>query len=142
MLSIGGLAVLVSFAALRGDSRAVVASAVYGVTLILLYTASTLYHAVPVPAAKPLLRTLDHIAIYLLIAGTYTPFTLLALPGVWGWSLFAAVWTLALVGSVLELGWFRRWRKLPCCCTWAWAGSACWRSSRWPRTCRRAAWHC
>src|SRR6185312_2603333 len=112
VLSIGGLAVLVTFAALRGDARAVTASAVYGVTLILLYTASTLYHAIPNVTAKPLLRTLDHIAIYLLIAGTYTPFTLLALPGVWGWSLFAAVWTLALVGSVLELGWFRRWRKL------------------------------
>lgn len=112
VLSIGGLATLVAFAAQRGDARAVTASAVYGVTLILLYTASTLYHAVPVPAAKPLLRTLDHIAIYLLIAGTYTPFTLIALPGRWGWSLFAAVWALAFVGSVLELGWFRRYRKL------------------------------
>jgi hemolysin III len=112
VLSIAGLAVLVAFAALRGDARAVVACAVYGVTLVLLYTASTLYHAIPVVAAKPLLRTLDHIAIYLLIAGTYTPFTLIALPGAWGWSLFAAVWTLALIGSVLELGWFRRWHKL------------------------------
>ena len=102
VLSIGGLAILVVFAAMRGDAREIVACAVYGVTLILLYTASTLYHAVPVPAAKPLL----------LIAGTYTPFTLIALPGVWGWSLFGAVWALALVGSVLELGWFRRWRKL------------------------------
>ena len=112
VLSIVGLTILVVFAALRGDARAVTASAVYGVTLILLYTASTLYHAIPVPAAKPLLRTLDHIAIYLLIAGTYTPFTLIALPGAWGWSLFAAVWALAIVGSVLEFGWFRRWRKL------------------------------
>lgn len=112
VLSIGGFATLVAFAAMRGDVREIVACAVYGVTLILLYTASTLYHAIPVVAAKPLLRTLDHIAIYLLIAGTYTPFTLIALWGAWGWSLFAAVWTLALVGSVLELRWFRRWRKL------------------------------
>ena len=112
VLSIVGLAALVAFAAQRGAALDVVACAVYGVTLILLYTASTLYHAIPVVAAKPLLRTLDHIAIYLLIAGTYTPFTLIALPGAWGWSLFAAVWTLALVGSVLELGGFRRWRKL------------------------------
>ncbi|MEW9625762.1 PAQR family membrane homeostasis protein TrhA [Rhodanobacter geophilus] len=112
VLSIGGLAILVAFAARRGDARAVTASAVYGVTLVLLYTASTLYHAVHVPAARPLLRTLDHIAIYLLIAGTYTPFTLIALPGAWGWSLFATVWALALAGSALEFGWFRRWRRL------------------------------
>ena len=112
VLSIGGLAVLVTFAALRGDARAVVASAVYGVTLILLYTASTLYHAIPNVTAKPLLRTLDHIAIYLLIAGTYTPFTLLALPGAWGWSLFGAIWALAIAGSALELGLLKRSRKL------------------------------
>jgi hemolysin III len=110
VLSIGGLTTLVAFAALHGGARAVTASAVYGATLILLYTASTLYHAIPVLAAKPVLRMLDHIAIYLLIAGTYTPFTLMALSGAWGWGLFAAVWTLALVGSVLELGWFRRFR--------------------------------
>ncbi|TAL71595.1 MAG: hemolysin III family protein [Rhodanobacter sp.] len=112
VLSIGGLTTLVAFAALHGGARAVTASAVYGATLILLYTASTLYHAIPLMRAKPVLRTLDHIAIYLLIAGTYTPFTLMALSGAWGWGLFAAVWTLAVVGSVLELGWFRRYRSL------------------------------
>ena len=112
VLSIGGLATLVAFAALHGDARVVAASAVYGTTLVVLYTASTLYHAVSIAAAKPALRTLDHIAIFLLIAGTYTPFTLIALPGVWGWSLFAAVWTLALLGSALELGLLRRYRRL------------------------------
>src|SRR5512139_3175474 len=112
VLSIGGLAALVALSAMHGGARDVVASAVYGATLVLLYTASTLYHAVPVARAKPVLRTLDHIAIYLLIAGTYTPFTLIALPGRWGWSLFAAVWTLAAIGSVLEFGMFRRYRKL------------------------------
>ena len=112
VLSIAGLAALVAVSVRYGDAGDVIASAVYGATLVLLYTASTLYHAVPVPAAKPVLRTLDHIAIYLLIAGTYTPFTLIALPGRWGWSLFAAVWTLAVIGSVLELGWFRRYRRL------------------------------
>lgn len=112
VLSIAGLATLVAFAALHGNALAVVACAVFGISLVLLYTASTLYHAVPVAAAKPVLRALDHIAIYLLIAGTYTPFTLITLPGAWGWSLFAGVWALALAGSALELGLLVRYRKL------------------------------
>lgn len=112
VLSIAGLATLVTSAALHDDARAVTASVVYGVALILLYTASTLYHAIPVPAAKPVLRTLDHVAIYLLIAGTYTPFTLIALPGAWGLSLFTAVWALAFIGSMLEFAWLRRHRGL------------------------------
>jgi len=111
-LSVAGLAMLVAFAALHGNALTVVACAVFGTSLVLLYTASTLYHSVSLAAAKPALRTLDHIAIYVLIAGTYTPFTLIALPGVWGWSLFTAVWTLALAGSALELGLLRRYRKL------------------------------
>ncbi|MDE1893328.1 MAG: hemolysin III family protein [Pseudomonadota bacterium] len=111
-LSIAGLAVLVAFAALHGNALTVVACAVFGTSLVLLYTASTLYHSVSLAAAKPALRTLDHIAIYVLIAGTYTPFTLIALPGAWGWSLFTAVWALALAGSALELGLLRRYHKL------------------------------
>jgi hemolysin III len=112
VLSIAGLATLVAFAALHGNALTVIACAVFGASLVLLYTASTLYHSVSVASAKPALRALDHIAIYVLIAGTYTPFTLIALPGVWGWSLFAAVWALALMGSALELGLFGRYRKL------------------------------
>lgn len=112
VLSIAGLATLVAFAALHGNALTVVACGVFGTSLVLLYTASTLYHSISVAAAKPALRALDHIAIYVLIAGTYTPFTLIALPGVWGWSLFVAVWMLALAGSVLELGLFRRYHKL------------------------------
>ena len=111
VLSIAGLAVLVAFSAMQGDARAVVASSVFGTTLILLYTASTLYHSVPGVAAKRALRTLDHIAIFLLIAGTYTPFTLLALPGAWGWGLFGTIWALALIGSAAELGLLKRYRK-------------------------------
>ncbi|WP_266157365.1 PAQR family membrane homeostasis protein TrhA [Dyella silvatica] len=111
LLSIAGLVWLVALSSMLGDARAVVASAVFGSTLILLYTASTLYHSIPGVAAKKLLRTFDHIAIFLLIAGTYTPFTLIALPGVWGWSLFSAVWLLAVLGSALELGWLKRYRK-------------------------------
>lgn len=112
VLSIAGLAILVDVAALYGDARTVVASAVFGSTLIMLYTASTLYHAISSPSARHVLRTLDHIAIFLLIAGTYTPFTLLALPGAWGWSLFGLVWTLAIVGSAMELGVLRPSRRL------------------------------
>lgn len=118
VLSIAGLALLVAFAAKYGQARAITSSAVFGTTLILLYTASTVYHTTssvqhpePSPTIEPLLRRLDHIAIYLLIAGTYTPFTLLALPGAWGWSLFGLVWGLAVAGSAAELGFLHevRW---------------------------------
>ena len=111
LLSIAGLALLVSVAAHDG-TREVIASAVYGSTLIALYTVSTLYHTLPGVAAKRVLRTLDHMAIYLLIAGTYTPFMLIAVPGAEGWTLLGAIWGLALMGSVLELGVLRRYRKL------------------------------
>ena len=103
ILSIAGLAVLAAFATLHGDVWRIVSVSIYGATLILLYTASTLYHAVPNRGAKPILRLLDHSAIYLLIAGTYTPFALISLRGPWGWSLFAVVWTLAIMGIALEM---------------------------------------
>ena len=102
LLSIAGLAVLVAFASLYGDAWHITSSSIYGVTLIFLYTASTLYHGIPQPAAKRVLRRIDHAAIFLLIAGTYTPFTLVNLRGVWGWSLFGLVWGFALLGVVLE----------------------------------------
>ncbi|MBA8884731.1 PAQR family membrane homeostasis protein TrhA [Dokdonella fugitiva] len=103
VLSIAGLAALVAFAARDGEARHVASVSVYGASLILLYTASTLYHGIPSPRAKPVLRTLDHAAIFLLIAGTYTPFTLISLEGAWGWSLFVLVWLLAFAGIGLEL---------------------------------------
>lgn len=111
VLSIGGLALLVAWAALHGGAREVVVASVFGSALVLLYTASTLYHSIPVAAARRVLRTLDHMAIFLLIAGTYTPFTLLVLPPWWGWSLFALIWALAIGGSAMELGLLhsRRW---------------------------------
>jgi hemolysin III len=108
LLSIAGLAVLVAFASLYGDAWHITSSAVYGATLILLYTASTLYHGIPQSKGKQLLRRLDHAAIFLLIAGTYTPFTLVNMRGVWGWSLFGLVWGLAILGMVLELVMKRR----------------------------------
>ena len=98
LASIAALPVLVLAAAGQRDVWQIVGGAVFGVTLILLYLASTIYHALPVCRAKQVLRVLDHAAIYLLIAGTYTPFTLGALRGPWGWALLATIWTLALLG--------------------------------------------
>mgnify|MGYP002713034004 CR=1 FL=1 len=102
LLSIAGLVVLVAFSVINGDAWHVVSSSIYGATLILMYSASTLYHAVTHPRAKHILRQLDHAAIFLLIAGTYTPFTLVTLRGPWGWSLFGVVWGIALLGVVMK----------------------------------------
>jgi hemolysin III len=101
--------VLVVSAAQRGGPADVVGGAVFGVTMGLLYLASTLYHAVPEGPAKLWLRRVDHSAIFLLIAGTYTPFTLGVLGGGWGWSLFGVVWGLAAVGITLKLAAGVRW---------------------------------
>ncbi|MCX5731618.1 MAG: hemolysin III family protein [Deltaproteobacteria bacterium] len=103
-----GLAILLVYSAWFGDVRQVVSTAIFGATLILLYTASTIYHAVPSPRARHVAKIFDHASIYLLIAGTYTPFTLLALRGAWGWALFAAVWSLALAGVAMEAFWVYR----------------------------------
>lgn len=102
LLSIAGLAVLVAFSSINGDSWHVVTSSIYGATLILLYSASTLYHGIPHPRAKKLLQQFDHAAIYLLIAGTYTPFLLVNLREDWGWWLFSIIWIVAIVGVVFE----------------------------------------
>ncbi|MBL8300096.1 MAG: hemolysin III family protein [Rhodanobacteraceae bacterium] len=110
VLSIAGLCVLVAFATIAGNAWHVTSVAVFGATLVLLYTASTLYHGIPNEVAKPTLRALDHIAIYLLIAGTYTPYTLISLHGTYGWILFGVVWGLALLGMVCELSRLKRYR--------------------------------
>lgn len=102
VLALIGAVVLVVSAALDGDPWKVVSVSVYGVTLVLLYTFSTLYHSFH-GRAKTILRFLDHQGIYLLIAGSYTPFCLVTLRGPWGWSLFGVVWTLAVVGGLQEL---------------------------------------
>lgn len=103
LLAIAGLAVLVAFAARYGDAWHIVSSATFGTALIICFTTSTLYHGIRAQYARPLLRTLDHVAIFLLIAGTYTPFTLVSLKGPWGWSLFGVIWTLAVAGIALRL---------------------------------------
>jgi hemolysin III len=102
LLSVAGLAFLVVTAAATGDPWRVTAASVYGATLVLLYATSTLYHALPGRRVKAVFQRLDHAAIYLLIAGTYTPFVLGPLRGGWGWSLFGTVWTLAVLGVVLK----------------------------------------
>jgi len=102
VLAIAGLAVLTAYAARNGNAWHVVASAIFGATLIFCFTTSTLYHSIPMERVKRVLRTLDHSAIFLLIAGTYTPFMLLGVPGPWGWSILGAVWGLAVTGIVLK----------------------------------------
>lgn len=112
LLSIAGLAVLAAFSTLNGDAWHITSTSIYGATLILLYTASSLYHSVPHPKAKQILQRIDHAAIFLLIAGTYTPFTLVNLRGPWGWTLFGLVWGIAMVGSILELACRKRYQRL------------------------------
>jgi hemolysin III len=97
------LAVLVVLAARAGDPWKVVSVAIFGTTLLLLYLASTVYHAARKPRVKARLKVLDHCAIYLLIAGTYTPFTIGVLRGGWGWALFGVVWGLAVAGVVFKM---------------------------------------
>jgi hemolysin III len=112
LLSIAALVMLVVFASLRGNAWHIVSVSIYGSTLILLYAASTVYHALPSSRAKGVWRHLDHAAIYLLIAGTYTPFALVNLRGGWGWSLFGVVWGLAVLGVVFETVATKRLRML------------------------------
>lgn len=106
--SIVALVLLVGFAMTYGTTLHVVSVAVYGATLVLLYTASTLYHSLSNTRACRVFKIIDHASIYLLIAGTYTPFTLVTLRGPWGWSLFAVVWTLAVIGVAFEAFWVLR----------------------------------
>ena len=100
--SLAGLPILILAGVAREDPWQIVSGAVYGTMLILLYGASTLYHALPACPAKQVCRFLDHAAIFLLIAGTYTPFTLGALRGPWGFGLFLAIWALAALGIALR----------------------------------------
>lgn len=112
VLAIAGLCVLVTFSALYGSAVHVVASSIFGASMIVLYTASTLYHSLPMPETKRIMRVVDHASIYLLIAGTYTPFTLVTLEGAWGWSLFGVAWGLAIVGIIFKLFFTGRFDRL------------------------------
>ena len=109
LLSTAGLVLLVVYASLQGNAWNIVAVSIYGATLVLVYATSTLYHGLQ-GRAKAVLQRLDHCAIYLLIAGSYTPFALVTLRGPWGWSLFGVIWGLALIGIAQELWIGRRTR--------------------------------
>jgi hemolysin III len=111
-LSIAGLTLLVVLAAIYGDVWRVVSFSIYGSSLVLLYLASTLYHSIQHPKVKQVLRIFDHSAIYLLIAGTYTPFTLVSMRGPWGWTMFGVVWGLALLGIAFKTVFIGRYEKL------------------------------
>jgi hemolysin III len=111
-VALAGGAVLITLAAIFGDGWQLAGAIVFGVALLLLYTASTLYHAIQHPIVKGRLKVFDHCAIYVLIAGTYTPFTLVGLRGLWGWGLFAAIWTLAVAGVVFKLFYTGRFKRL------------------------------
>ena len=96
------IALVVMILASGSDPYRIVSSSIFGITLILLYTSSTIYHSVSSPRLRSFFQVMDHACIYLLIAGTYTPVSLITLRGPWGWSLFVCVWTLAIAGVVLK----------------------------------------
>lgn len=102
VIALAGLVVLVVAASLKGDVWRIVSFSIYGTSLFLLYLFSTLYHSTK-GSVKALFKKLDHISIYLLIAGSYTPFVLVSLNGTWGWSLFGVIWGLAVIGTLLDI---------------------------------------
>ena len=101
VIALAGFVVLVVFASLKGDVWRIVSFSIYGISLFLLYLFSTLYHGTK-GSLKAIFKKLDHIGIYLLIAGSYTPFVLVSLTGAWGWSLFGVIWGLAVIGILLD----------------------------------------
>ena len=112
VFGVAGLVLLVVFSLRNGDAWHVVSTAIFGAMLVLLYTASTLYHSFKAERTRHLLQKFDHAAIFLLIAGTYTPFVLVTLRGPWGWSLFGVVWGLAILGVVLKFWFAGRFRMV------------------------------
>lgn len=111
-LSVAALVILIVSASLRGDAWKIVGVSIYGTSIVLLFLFSTLYHSIPSKKAKYVFEILDHCTIYVLIAGTYTPFTLVTLRGPWGWSLFGAVWGLAFFGILFKAFFISRFRVL------------------------------
>lgn len=112
VVGLGAGAVLITLTALWGDGWQLASAIVFSIALVLLYVASTLYHAITHPGAKARLKVFDHCAIYLLIAGTYTPFTLIGLRETWGWALFITIWALAFAGIVFKLFYTGRFKLL------------------------------
>ncbi len=111
-LAIAGLAYLIYYSVVYGNVWHIISCAIYGTTLVLLYTVSTLYHSIPTPRFKSVMRVLDHSAIFLLIAGTYTPFMLVSLRGPWGWTLLGIVWAAAILGILFQTALQKSWVAL------------------------------
>ncbi len=111
-LSIAGMTVLLIYAASKDAPWHLVSYAIYGVTLVSLYLSSTLYHSIQHPGAKRFLQRLDHSAIYLLIAGTYTPFLLISLRGAWGWTMLAVIWGMAILGVAYKMIFIEHFERL------------------------------
>ncbi len=112
LLSITALVLMVVYSVLKGDGYHIVSTSIFGASLIVLYSMSTLYHVMQKPRLKKVFRALDHSSIFLLIAGTYTPFTLVNLHGPWGWTLFGLVWGFALFGIIIETVTGQRFKKI------------------------------
>jgi len=112
VLGVAGMVFLLWRATAQGDPWRLTSCAIYGSTLVLFYTISTLYHSLRRPKLRNLFRILDHVSIFFIIAGTYTPFTLITLRGAWGWTLFGIVWGMALVGAVFKAFMVHRLRML------------------------------
>src|SRR5690348_3271873 len=124
LLSIAALVVLLWLAIAARDARQVIAFAVFGLSQIALYTASALYHSLPLtPAGVARLRRIDHMMVFVLIAGTYTPICLVALGGGWGWGLLGAVWGIALGGLILKARWMHapKWLSVALYLAMGWA---------------------
>lgn len=111
LLSLAGLVTLVAITVSQGYVRSIISYGIYGLTLVILYVCSTIYHSAGSGKTRSIFRILDHASIYLLIAGSYTPITLVYLGGVWGWSLFGIVWGLAIVGVVLNMASFEKTKR-------------------------------
>lgn len=110
VISVAGLVVMIVFSSLYGNAVHIVSSIIFGMTLVLLYTASTLYHSFRKPELKRVFKIIDHSCIYALIAGTYTPFTLITLRGAVGWTIFGTVWTLTVLGILFKIFFVNRFK--------------------------------
>lgn len=109
---VAGLALIIVLASLTGDPWKIVSVSIYGATLVILYTISTLYHSVKSVKVRRVFRILDHVSIHLLIAGTYTPFMLVSLRGAFGWSIFGMIWGLAVIGIAADVFFTGRFKTL------------------------------
>lgn len=112
LLSIAALVILIVFAVNNGDSWYIVSYSIFGASLVILYLGSTLYHSFTNQKVKKIFRVVDHSSIYILIAGTYTPFTLTILRGPLGWTIFGIVWGLTIVGITMKILWLNKFEKL------------------------------